>query len=111
MNKDGTISIILVNYFRIKLTEFCISSIKETIPREKYKLIVIDNNSPDNSRKVLTDLLEKGSIDNLVPNLSNGFESKGLNQGMEIINKTYPESEFVLWMLQDFFCVKGWYEN
>ena len=110
--KEGLISIILVNYFRIKLTEVCIESIMKTIPRNKYRLIVIDNHSPDNSEEVLKDYYyRKGIIDDLIINDSNCFESKALNQGMKIINEKYPESEFVLWMLQDFFCMKGWYEN
>lgn len=109
--ENGLISIIIVNYFRIRLTEFCINSIIETIPRSKYKLIVIDNNSPDNSAIVFSEYKKKGIINDLILNKSNGFESRGLNQGMKIINDKYPDSEFVLWMLQDFFCMKGWYEN
>lgn len=109
--RNGTIAIILVNYFRIKLTKFCIDSIIETAPRDKYKLIVIDNNSPDNSAGILKMYKEKKVIDDLILNSSNGFESRGLNQGMKIVKQKFSDSEFVLWMLQDFFCMNGWYEN
>ena len=108
---DGRIVIILVNYFRIRLTQYCIDSIVKTVPRDKFKLIVIDNNSPDNSKEVLDSYFDDGAINNLIFNPSNNFESKGLNQGMKIVNKNYSDHEFILWMLQDFFCMEGWYEN
>lgn len=52
MNKDKLeLSIIIVNYKTPLLTTFCIQSVINTIKEIKYEIIVVDNNSNDDSEK------------------------------------------------------------
>jgi len=105
------IGIVIVNYFRHRLTEFCINSILNTVPRDKFRLVVIDNDSPDKSGEILKNLKERGIIDYLILNKKNMHESFALNQGIDVLLNEYFNVEYFLWMVQDFFCMKGWYEN
>jgi len=105
------IGIVIVNYFRYRLTEFCINSILATVPRNKFKLIVVDNNSPDKSVEVLTNLRNKGVIDHLILNEKNMHEGFALNQGIDVLVDKFHDVEYFLWMVQDLFCMDGWYEN
>lgn len=104
--------ILLVNYYRQRLTEYCINSIAKTLENSKtnYALIVIDNNSPDKSQEMIKDFNEKGIITEFLFNPKNFGEVFALNQGLEIIKKKYS-ANFFLWIVQDFFCMDGWYEN
>jgi GT2 family glycosyltransferase len=47
------ISIIIVNYKKYDLTEMCIESIMKTLHNLSYEIIIIDNNSPNESYNIL----------------------------------------------------------
>lgn len=49
------VSIIIVNYNTIELTKQCIFSIDSHITGIDFQVIVVDNNSDDNSVKIITD--------------------------------------------------------
>lgn len=51
----GKVGIILLNYCNYKLTIDCIESIRQSTYQD-YEIIVVDNNSPDNSGKKLSQL-------------------------------------------------------
>ncbi len=51
---DIDVSIIIVNYNKFLLTEKCIDSILENVKKIKYEVIVIDNNSPNESYEYLS---------------------------------------------------------
>lgn len=106
-----SVVIVLVNYFREKLTKFCIESLNNTLSNQKIKLVVIDNNSEDNSSEMLREFYDKKIISDLVLNEENLGEIFALNQGWEIVKRKYGDCDFFLWMIQDFFCLKGWFEN
>lgn len=110
-NETRTVAIVLVNYFRIKLTKFCIDTLVNTLPKKNYRLIVIDNNSPDNSKEILSEYHSKGIIDNLIINNQNLHETFALNQGMSLVKEKYSDMDFFLWQVQDFFFMERWYEN
>ena len=75
----GKIGIILLNYCNYDLTIDCIESIKKS-SYQNYEIIVIDNNSPDNSGKQLSKL---DNIRFLQMNENLGFAA-GNNRGIEV---------------------------
>lgn len=74
----GKVGIILLNYCNYDLTIACIESIKKS-SYQNYEIIVIDNNSPDNSGKQLSKL---DNIRFLQMNENLGFAA-GNNRGIE----------------------------
>lgn len=52
-NRMVDISVILVNYKNVKLTEDCIESLQATKPTSSFEIIVIDNHSEDGSVETL----------------------------------------------------------
>ncbi len=84
------LSIIILNYNTLDLTLACINSLlkeyKEEVADEKLEIIVVDNNSTDNSVLSLKKLVPKIKLVESAENL--GF-SKGCNLGAEVATKEY----------------------
>lgn len=80
------ISIILVNYKNKYLTEDCINSILNSNCKLSYEIIVIDNNSEDDSVQYLKNKFSKIKIKN---SGRNGGFAYGNNKGVEISNGKY----------------------
>lgn len=78
MEKDN-VYIILVNYNGSKETIECIESIKKNESNCNYKIIVVDNNSTDNSIEMLSNISD---IHIIKSKNNNGF-AKGNNIGIE----------------------------
>lgn len=85
------IAIILINYKQPQLTLECIKSIKQTEDYNDYKIIVVDNNSNDNSIKLLSQ--EKDII------LIKSDENKGFSAGNNIGIRYAIENNFDAVML------------
>lgn len=81
--KSVDVSVLLVNFNTRKLTEECISSIITCTKGVRFEIIVIDNNSSDDSVDYLTKLHKKGTIQ-LLTNKSNVGFAAANNQGIEI---------------------------
>lgn len=47
-------SVIIVNYYSGLLTKACIQSVRRSYNRDDYEIFVVDNNSHDDSREILT---------------------------------------------------------
>jgi len=98
-------SISLTIYNRTELSEFCIKSILERIPREQYEFIVIDNGSQPDTIKMLKNY--ESNFDKLI------LEHKN-NLGSAINDAWINASSKADWMIvfsNDNFCMEGWFEN
>lgn len=51
-------SVVIVNYFSGLLTKACIQSIRRTYAENNYEVFVVDNDSKDDSREILTSEIE-----------------------------------------------------
>ena len=73
-------SIIILTYNQIEYTKLCIESIRKFTPKNKYEIIIIDNNSSDGTVEWLKGQSDIKSVYN---NKNLGFP-KGCNQGIEL---------------------------
>lgn len=78
--KVNKTSIVILTYNQLDYTKLCINSITKNVNPETYELVVVDNNSRDETRKWL---LSQDNI-KLILNESNMGFPKGCNQGIEI---------------------------
>lgn len=79
-NKMGKTSIIILSYNTYTLTKQCIESIRKYTEAGTYEIIVVDNNSQDESVAWLKKQMDITTI----YNKENAGFPKGCNQGMEI---------------------------
>lgn len=78
------ISIVIINYNTLDLTEDCIETIKKYTKGLRYEIILIDNNSSDGSQRKLRELQDVRVIFN---RKNTGFIAN--NQGMKIAKGDY----------------------
>lgn len=79
------VSIIIVNYNTLQLTQNCIESIVEKTTEIEYEIIVVDNASTDGSREMLS----QDSRIKYIYSDSNGGFGYGNNRGMELAQGKY----------------------
>lgn len=79
------VSIIIVNYNTLQLTQNCIESIVEKTTGIEYEIIVVDNASTDGSREMLS---QDSRIKYIYSDCNGGF-GYGNNRGMEIAQGKY----------------------
>ncbi|WP_333646093.1 glycosyltransferase family 2 protein [Lacrimispora sp.] len=82
MMEEAFIGIVLVNYNGVKDTIECIDSLKK-MTYSNYRIIVVDNNSSDNSLKILHEKKEEIDFELLELNENKGF-SAGNNAGIRL---------------------------
>lgn len=90
------IAFIVLHYGAIEETYKCIKSIREKIDTELYKIIIVDNCSPDNS---YTELVEKYGEDKdieIIHNNENIGFARGNNVGYQRAKKKYSPDYIVL---------------
>lgn len=97
-------SIIVLNYYGEKVIETTLDSLLNlNYPKNRYEIIVVDNNSQDNSKEILTRYSKDYSIIKLIfLNKNLGF-SKGNNVGIE-----RAKGEFVALLNNDCVAEKNW---
>lgn len=93
---DKKVSIILLNYKGTKDTLECIKSL-ENIEYDNYEIIIVENNSPDDSYEILKRAI--GCKHTLIKSPSNGGFAKGNNIGIEYAMTN--NSDFVLLLNND----------
>jgi len=76
---DKKVSIILLNYKGTKDTLSCIESL-EKIEYDNFEIIIVENNSPDDSYEILSEAI--GNKHTLIKSPSNGGFAKGNNIGI-----------------------------
>jgi len=83
---DIQISIIIVNFNTAELLRSCIQSLESDTNAPPYEIIVIDNNSSDNSVRMLRSDFPQIKV---IENNSNAGYARGNNQGLEIARGKY----------------------
>lgn len=83
------IDIVLVSWYRPKITELTIRTIHRNTRRENYRLIVVDNGSPKEQQDMLCQLQDNGYIDELLLNDTNLGLEPARNQGLMLVESEY----------------------
>lgn len=83
------LSIIIVNYKKFMLTEQCINSVLENVKNLRYEIIVIDNNSPNESYSYLYDKYKDVEKIKIIRNDSNSGFGAANNLGVKHSNSKY----------------------
>ncbi|MBX7042862.1 MAG: glycosyltransferase [Ignavibacteria bacterium] len=92
----GLVSVIVVNYNTGDVMRECIESLYNTEDPAKFELIIVDNNSPDNSREIA------GQLANRFPNVSNIFNTEKVSfSEANNIGFSRARGEFILIMNPD----------
>ncbi|MGO1043855.1 glycosyltransferase [Clostridioides difficile] len=95
-------SIIILTYNQIEYTKLCIESIRKFTPKDKYEIIIIDNNSSDGTVEWLKSQTDIKSVYN---DKNLGFP-KGCNQGIEL-----AKGENILLLNNDIIVTPNWLYN
>ena len=83
---------VVLHYYTIQDTMFCIDSIISKLINEPINIIVVDNNSPNDSGKALKKKYAKIPLVTVILNDENSGFSKGINIGCEYaINHFSPD--------------------
>lgn len=83
-NSDEQISIIIVHKDRPEYLNICLQSIAVTSVNNNYEIIVVDNNSGEDSQNFLEDIKNEVTV---IKNKENLFWSAAANKGAEKANK------------------------
>lgn len=96
MKKEIDIAIIILHYNNIEDTKECIESFKRKIDTVSFKIVVIDNKSPNKTGEVLKESFDSDPVvDVLLADKNLGF-SFGLNFGINYVNEFYSPKFVIL---------------
>lgn len=95
-------SIIILTYNKIDFTKLCIESIRKYTSYGSYEIIVVDNNSTDETRQWLT---KQRDIISILNSENVGFP-KGCNQGIEVAS-----GDSILLLNNDVIVTENWLSN
>ncbi|SFL52740.1 Glycosyltransferase, GT2 family [Lachnospiraceae bacterium KH1T2] len=87
--KDIDIAFVVLHYNALETTVNCIKSIKKNIDTALYKIIVVDNNSPDKSGLILKKIFFKDNYVEVIILKENLGFANGNNRGIEFVRKRY----------------------
>lgn len=86
------ISFIVLNYGTFEETKECIESIRDHIDVPEYKVVIVDNASPDNSLNKLKELYSNAEDIDILENSENLGFARGNNVGIRyVVGKYNPE--------------------
>ncbi len=102
MIKD-LVSIIVLNWNGIGLTEKCLKAVKKETKHRPYELILVDNGSDEANVNRLKELKKLGFIDRLIENEKNTGFSFANNQGFDA-----AKGDYVFMLNNDTLPRKGW---
>lgn len=83
------VSIIIVNYLKYNLTDRCIQSVIDTVKDINYEIIVVDNNSPNNSYEYLLNKYNENENIKIIKNSKNLGFGMANNIGVENAKGNY----------------------
>lgn len=89
MIKHNCLSIIIVNYNNYELTNKCIDSVLDNVKHIEYEIIVVDNNSPNNSYEKICERFDNVDNINILRSHENNGFGAGNNLGAEKSNGEY----------------------
>ncbi|SHJ45605.1 Glycosyltransferase, GT2 family [Clostridium cavendishii DSM 21758] len=102
-NKDMKFtSIVIATYNQLDYTKLCIESIRKFTPKENYEIIIVDNNSTDNT----VNWLRKQTDLKVIYNIENKGFPTACNQGIEI-----SKGDSILLLNNDTVVTPNWLNN
>lgn len=102
---------VILHYTAIEMTISCVASIRRYIDTVKYKIIIVDNCSPDDSWRELNVLLGKKADIVLLHSDENVGFARGNNIGFSYARQNY-HPQFLVLMNNDVRLIQGWiYKN
>jgi len=102
------ISISVTSWNRKEMTEYCIHSILKNTPREKFELIVVDNQSTDGAIPMLRKMHHDGLIDKLYINQQDTLLGTAINMAWR---EADPRAEWLMSVSNDYFVMSNWFDN
>jgi GT2 family glycosyltransferase/glycosyltransferase involved in cell wall biosynthesis len=100
---DPLVSVIIVTYNNLKLTEACLSSVDKHSQYANLEIIVVDNASTDGSKEFLEGWVVGSSNRKLILNTDNRGFSAANNQGLAI-----AKGEYLVLLNNDTYVTPGW---
>ncbi|MBV5330447.1 MAG: glycosyltransferase, partial [Chlorobium sp.] len=101
--RDTKVSVIVVTYNNIELTQACLESLDEYSQYEPLEIIVVDNASSDGTPAFLSEWVANGQNRRLILNNDNlGFAAAN-NQGLAVAN-----GDYLVLLNNDTYVTPGW---
>lgn len=97
------VSVIVVTYNNLALTRACLKSLEEHSDYPKIEIIVVDNNSQDESQIYLSEWVKQKSSHKLILNNDNKGFAAANNQGLKV-----AEGEYLVLLNNDTYVTPGW---
>lgn len=105
ITKTDKVSIIMLCWNNAQFTKNCVNRLYEVTP-EGFELILIDNNSRDNTWKVIQELQKKYPNIKLIRNKQNIGFARGNNQGLKM-----AKGKYICYLNNDTIPQWGWLER
>lgn len=103
--EDIDIAFVILHYYTYEDTFKCINSIIDKIGIEKYKIIVVDNNSKNDSYKTLKNKYEQNKKIVLIHNNKNLGFANGNNVGFKYIKENF-NAKFIALINNDTYLIQ-----
>ena len=100
------VSIVVLCYNQLDYTKQCISSILDKTAYPNYELILVDNNSSDDTAQYLKDLDQEYDRIKIVLNTTNRGFAGGNNDGIAVAS-----GDYILLLNNDTLVTRGWLTN
>lgn len=97
---------VILHYTAIEMTIGCVTSIRRYIDAAKYKIIIVDNCSPDDSWRELNVIFEKNADIVLLHSDENVGFARGNNMGFSYAKEKY-HPRFLILMNNDVHLIQG----
>ncbi len=93
---EKKIIFIILHYMAVETTFECVEYIIKNIDTDNYQIVIVDNNSPDNSYILLQKRYRKNEYIDLIHNEGNTSFSGGNNYGIHYVNRKYKYNFLIL---------------
>jgi len=100
---DPMVSVIVVTYNNLHLTQLCLASLDDYSDYQNMEIIVVDNNSQDDSKVFLSEWVKKKDNRKLILNDSNRGFSAANNQGL-----VAAQGDYLVLLNNDTHVTSGW---
>ncbi len=97
------VSIIVVCYNKLELTDACLRSLEKNTHYKNFEIIVVDNNSRDATPEYLTEWAKRGDNRRIILNSDNRGFAAANNQGLRI-----ARGEYLVLLNNDTYVTPGW---
>lgn len=102
-NVPPLVSLILVTYNKLELTDACLRSLEKNTHYKNFEVIVIDNDSRDSTPDYLREWVSRGENRRIILNPDNRGFAAGNNQGLRI-----ARGEYLVLLNNDTYVTPGW---